>query len=487
MSIILIVHRYLGVLVGWLMTLWCLSGFVMLYSGGFPDLPNKDRIAGLRPLELVDCCALGDISLADDVRVSDFRVEMLGGRPVLRLAASGPPRLYDLRTGAGVGEITEADARAVALAFRERHGLSGEMVRVVPVKLDQWTLQHRRYAPLWRFDFADQAGTSLYISSRTGEAVQETTTRTRILAWLGAIPHWLYPTILRQNGPLWTQVIIWTSVLGIFLTAMGLVVGVARLRGRSGRWLPYRGVWLWHHAAGLFFGVLTLTWVASGLLTMQPWGLLTSEPPVGPADVAGDISWAETKALLRQTEQLARDHDLIQARAAILTDAPFLVATDAGGGKLRYGADGAPAPLTPEALEAALRSQGGALARATVALQQTEDAYYYGLMKPALLPVLRVDLNDAGATRLYLDPLAADFRTLVDDAARADRWLESGFHRFDFPGLRRRPLWDVVVILLLAGVTAVCATGTWLAVQRVRRDLTPGVRFRRDPQQLAPP
>jgi hypothetical protein len=46
-------------------------------------------------------------------------------------------------------------------------------------------------------------------------------------------------------------------------------------------------------------------------------------------------------------------------------------------------------------------------------------------------------------------------------------------------------MWGVVVIALLAGVTGVCATGTWLAIQRVRRDLTPGARFRRDPRQLA--
>ena len=29
--------------------------------------------------------------------------------------------------------------------------------------------------------------------------------------------------------------------------------------------------------AGLFFGIVTLTWVASGLLSMNPWGLLDSE------------------------------------------------------------------------------------------------------------------------------------------------------------------------------------------------------------------
>jgi hypothetical protein len=43
-------------------------------------------------------------------------------------------------------------------------------------------------------------------------------------------------------------------------------------------------------------------------------------------------------------------------------------------------------------------------------------------------------------------------------------------HGLDFPVLRIRPIWDVVVVLLLLGVTTVCATGSWMAVKRVGRD-----------------
>lgn len=480
MSVILILHRYLGVLVGIVMTLWCLSGFVMMYQA-MPSLTDAERIAGLPPLALEGCCALDALPVADGARISSFRVEMLGERPVLRLA-SGPERLYDLATGRPLATLTEADARAVAQAYRAGHGLPAEVARVATVELDQWTLQLRRHTPLRRVDFQD--GASVYVSGRTGEAVQETTARTRTLAWLGAIPHWLYPTILRQNGPLWAQIVIWLSVLGIFLTVTGLYVGIMRLRRRPGRWFPYRRVWLWHHAGGVFFGLLTLTWVFSGLLTMQPWGLLVSRPAVGQGQVVGTTSWAETRVLLTHAPRLAAGGDVVQLRAATLTDRPFMVALRAGGDGARYGGDGAPAPLTREDLEAALRSRGGALADARVALQDTEDAYYYGHHAEVSLPVLRVDLSDPGATRLYLDPLAGDFRRLVDGPVRQARWLESGLHRLDFPILRSRPLWDVVVIALLAGVTAVCATGTWLGIQRVRRDLTPGLRFRRDPRQM---
>jgi hypothetical protein len=482
MSVILVIHRYLGVAVGLVMTLWCLSGFVMMYQA-MPEATDDERLAGLAPLALEGCCALDALPLSEADQLSDFRVEMMGTRPVLRVSGDGPARAYDLERGAAIGAIEEDEARAIAIGYRAGHGLSGEVARVATVEIDQWTLQLRRQAPHWRIDFA--GGASVYVSSRTGEVMQETTARTRTLAWLGAIPHWLYPTILRQNGPLWSQVVIWASVLGVFLTVTGLTVGITKLRSRPGRWFPYHRVWLWHHASGVFFGVLTLTWVFSGLLTMDPWGVLVSNYAVGQGEVVGTTSWRDTRAMIAQAPRLAAAGELVQLRAATLAGVPAMVVEDRAGGIARLGPDGAPAPLERGELEAVLRARGGALAIADVVLQETEDAYYYGHKRDVPLPVFRVDLGDAASTSLYIAPDTGDVLTLVDDTARQGRWLETGLHSLDFPGLRWRPVWDLVVILLLAGVTAVCATGTWLGIQRVRRDLTPGMRFRRDPKQTA--
>ena len=97
------------------------------------------------------------------------------------------------------------------------------------------------------------------------------------------MPHWLYPTLIRQDGKLWNDVVIWASSLGIFLTVTGLTVGIVKLRGKSGKWWPYkRPMWLWHHMFGVFAGVLVLTWTFSGLLTMQPFGLFESPSAVSP-------------------------------------------------------------------------------------------------------------------------------------------------------------------------------------------------------------
>jgi hypothetical protein len=102
--------------------------------------------------------------------------------------------------------------------------------------------------------------------------VLRTTATQRFWNWLGAIPHWFYPTALRSDGELWSQTVIWASMLGSFLALFGLYLGFSQL-GRGRGLSPYRGLFYWHHLAGLVFGIVTLTFVASGLVSMNPWML----------------------------------------------------------------------------------------------------------------------------------------------------------------------------------------------------------------------
>ena len=70
----------------------------------------------------------------------------------------------------------------------------------------------------------------------------------------------------------------------------------------------------------------------------------------------------------------------------------------------------------------------------------------------------------------YIGANTGQFR-IVDGDARTMRWLERGLHGLDFAGLRTRPLWDIVALLLLTGVTVLAVTGAWMALQRLRKDL----------------
>src|SRR3974390_2383300 len=84
---LLLLHRYLGVAVGALMVMWCLSGVVMMYVS-YPALAEGDRLRHLQPIAWDGCCTIANALLAN---AGEFQVEMLAGRPVL-LAVNGSMR-----------------------------------------------------------------------------------------------------------------------------------------------------------------------------------------------------------------------------------------------------------------------------------------------------------------------------------------------------------------------------------------------------------
>ena len=479
MRVILLVHRYLGVAVGLLMTLWCLSGFVMMYSG-YPHLAEAARLRGLAPLRWTGCCDTGRLHLDDSTRLTGFSVEMLAGRPVLHLAFPGGARTVDLATGADVRGLTAPMVQATAAAYARGNGVTGGVHDLGLIASDQWTVEGAsRRGPVHHLRFDDPARTEIYIADRTGKAVQATTRASRFWGWLGAVPHWLYPTVLRQNTALWDSVVVWTSLIGCFLTLTGLYVGVVRFRRyATGHWSPYRGWLYWHHLIGLVFGVITLTWVASGLMTMNPWGFL--DTPVGYDQlerIAGGVPGDQLNGFIAAVPAMIGS-DVVELKAAPLAGRLFVMATRSDGTSLRLDAAGRPAPLTALAVAAAVLAKDGPRVEQMVRLDHEDDYYYSGYDGPAALPVYRVRLADAQATTVYIDAASGQVVQAIDQTARASRWLRTGLHDWDFSGLRRRPVWDLVVLILLAGVTGVCALGAWLGLQRLQRDIADLLRRR---------
>lgn len=476
MRLILIIHRYLAVAVGLLMTLWCLSGFVMMYQA-MPELSNEQRLNGLQPLVLTECCDLGGFAPHDDTPLGNFRLEMLLGEPVLRFATGQDTHIISLTSGEAVAQLSPDQVLTVAELYGAGNNIAGAPVARGTIEMDQWTVQSaRRNQPAWHIEFDDAAGTEIYINGRTGEVFQQTNRRERVLAWLGAIPHWLYPTVLRQNGALWTNIVVWTSILGTFLAATGLYVGISRWqrqRDTNKFQSPYQGWWYWHHISGLMFGVLVLTWVFSGLMTMNPWGALGSAGGGNyRPQLNGGAQWSGLQRFFAAVEsgdaELPQSGSFVQITPAVFDQQLFLMANTPQGEQQRLNADGRRARLQIEdikrvvaQLDTPIRESG---------LMYDEDSYYYGHKREVPLPVYRVIMDDGEQTRIYINTETGGVRSL-GSTGRWSRWIRTGLHDLDFPILRSRPIWDIVVILLLIGVTIVCATGTWMALRRIRRDI----------------
>jgi uncharacterized iron-regulated membrane protein len=76
---------------------------------------------------------------------------------------------------------------------------------------------------------------------------------------------------------------------------------------------------------------------------------------------------------------------------------------------------------------------------------------------------------DKARTRLYFDPRTGELVDYVDPAARGFRWWHLALHRLDFSAISARPLWDAVMLVLLAGVALVCGIGAWMGGRRLLR------------------
>jgi PepSY-associated TM region len=115
---------------------------------------------------------------------------------------------------------------------------------------------------------------------------------------------------------------------------------------------------------------------------------------------------------------------------------------------------------------------------------QTTTSFELGRHKPAyVLPVLRVRYNDKNQTWLYFTPSLAQM-VKFDRRDRANRWLYYGPHAMDWPGLfNRRPLWDIVMIALLAGLGAISVTTMLPAFRRLKRYAARGWKWAFPPKK----
>lgn len=486
--LLFLAHRWLGIAMCLLFAMWFVSGVVMMYVG-YPKLTEAERLEHLPPLDPA-ADLLAPRAALDRAGVSGPLKELRlaagsGGRPVyLASAGKGAPVAIDARSGGRIAPTDAARALASAAAFA---GPGVGLRYLGPVGEDAYT--HSRaldlHRPLHRVQLGDEAATLLYVSGRTGEVVRDATRVERLWNYAGAWIHWLYP--LRGNAfdRYWTDIVNWLSIAGIAMALAGAVVGVLRWRFRrpyrSGARTPYPGALMrWHHLSGLLFALVTITWIFSGLMSMNPWKLFdTGAPPLhsaalhgGPLVLSGED--ADPGALLR-----AAGGGVRELRWTRVLGRTIVLAQPAGGRPLLLdGATARPAAIDRAALlEALPRLVDARVAR--VEELKAYDLYYYardahtmtgGSDKP--LPALRVVFEDPHATWVHVDPHTGAVLNRIDSGKRASRWLFAMLHSWDWlPLLERRPLWDLVLIALSAGGALLSITGVVIGWRRLGRTL----------------
>jgi hypothetical protein len=483
-------HRWLGIVSGVLFVVWFASGIVMMYAR-MPELDPTERLTRLPTINPSSIRIAP--ALAGGGEITRLTIGTLEGRPIYRITSRGKTQMSFADTGEAVPLVDEEQALRIARAFEGgAHELRYDD-RLIDA--DQWSFGVRARMPLHRISVNDRAGTMLYVAENGGDVVLATTSSGRLWGGAGAVLHWLYFTPFRRNASLWGQTIIWLSIAGTLMCIVGIVWGLWRLAPFRGyrlrdhrQWSPYAGWMRWHHYAGLIFGVVTTTWIFSGLLSMDPWDWHPSTSPTrearqrvagGPFDI-NELTAARLQIAIHAfAPQLPREVEIVRFRGRY-----YASAADAGRGggpggivsfdQPQFGArDQLPADLLMGAATVAM----GDVPIDGESWLDDYDSYYYDRDRRLSLPVLRVRYNDPQQTWLYFDPKHGTIARKEERLTRLNRWLYHGFHSLDFPFLYyRRPLWDAVVILLSVGGIVLSATTLSASWRRVRRTLTSASR-----------
>jgi hypothetical protein len=476
-------HRWMGAAFCILFAWWFVSGIFMMYWD-YPDVSPADRLARAKPLDASQVKLSAEAAYAT-LKSSDaprsIRLVTFDGRPA-----------YDFRIGrsqamvfADTGE--QQDVFSPELNLRTAAAWTGHPASAASVQEvtepDQWTLEGglRDLRPLWKYSWPD--GDQVYVSENSGEVVQFTTRSSRLFAYLGPIPHWLYYTPLRRNGQLWSRVVIWASGIATVAALLGLLAGLMMYSPSRRVSIPYAGPKRLHHILGLFFGVIACTWAFSGMLSMDPFPAVSGGQGRGvgggariPGALRGKrppLSGYSAKSPREALDQLGASFQARQLEFASFAGEPVYIASGSRGESRIVPIEGRPADSFDS--ERILQIATAAASPATVSearVMTRYDAYYLDRHGERPLPVLFVKLNDAAGSRYYIDPktaqIAGSYRS--SGAAWVNRWLYHGMHSMNFPWLYNYPpAWDVVVLTLMLGGTALSVTSVIIGLQLVRR------------------
>lgn len=461
-------HRWLGIATCLLMAMWFLSGMVMMYVP-FPSLTDAERLDGLTPIDWQAMERMPDRAWP----VQSMVLEQLLTEPVWRIEqAGGSAKTVSAASGRDVSGVDAEHALLIAEAFARAPSTSIE-----PVDRDQWTVAggYDHYRPLWKVGLLGPEGRVLYIASTDGRVVLDTSRHERFWNWLGSVPHWLYPTVLRQDQPLWRQVVLWTSGMCIVGVIAGMWIGILRVRLRrrykGGRTTPYRGWQYWHHVLGLIGGTMLTSWIVSGWLSVDPWRWFESPGLSDPAFAACARPQPLPKVAWQRVAALPEAKGARRVRAVWIDGKPLLVFERANS---------PPAVRDMRTLESA-QFDSARLVRAArrllpgVSIVRTDlitetDAYWYQAKGQVELPVLRVKFSDSAKTWVYISPRTGEIVGLSDSRRRLYRWFYDGLHRWDFGFLiNHRPFWDLWMWAWLIPGLVVAVSGVVIGVRRLSR------------------
>ena len=395
-------------------------------------------------------------------QISEARLVRRDGEPVWVVEAGRNKRFAVSAVDGNLQTFSPEKAVKIAAGWLQKDGQAIAPLSYVETVDKAIILRNQEsYRPFHRIAVADGSGTEIYVSARTGDVISASTTIGRGLYFVGNWLHLFRPIDLFAKGETRRTVLTWAGFTAFLGCLTGLIIGWLRWRPgwfnkqtySQGRTQPYREFWFkWHFWVGLIGGTLALFWAFSGYIDNNPFKMFTENNNATPAELE--------RYLGEQVPSAMRDwhpESLNQNQSDVVELIWRRLGKDAT--LLAYAPD---AKRTPQQVSGAVqqfsdvtllegigRIQKDAKVISTTVLNEY-DSYYYPRRNrdPAdrPLPVLKVELNDAGNSYLYLDAVDGKIILKNDKSRRVMRWIFPGLHYWDFRWLDHRPLWDAWIV-----------------------------------------
>lgn len=473
------IHRILGTLLSILFLVWFLSGFVMIFHR-FPKVPVTDKYACMDTIK-------GDLPAIDEIlqhfllNQGDIRkasLKMWAGNAYIELATK------DSIYRKPVDSLIQTTGKPgyIYIENYAKRFLTTDIIRVDTLwELEQWIPfgYLKKDFPIYKFYFADEDKHQLYVSSITGEALQLTNKRNRFWAWVGAIPHWVYFTSLRQNSQLWIDVVVWLSGIGCLMCVAGIIIGIRPyliIYRKKKKWkTPYKKpAYKWHHIMGFIFGIFVFTFAFSGMMSLAKvpeWMVKVYHPDIQRSALTPERVDLQCFEIDYRQILYAYPNQVKNIEWASFGNTPIYKVII--GNKVHFFNAGRNELTDLYVNEDMIKNRLSKTHTEPVSIQLIHeyDNYYMDREHTLPLPVYKVDISDVDHSTYYIHPESGSMR-YFNTNTRVRRWCYQVLHSFELSFLVKHPvLWNIVMWVTMIGGTFVSATGVWLGVRYIKRKL----------------
>ena len=467
-------HRILGTILSILFLVWFLSGFVMIYHT-FPKVSSRNIYKHMDVLQ-GENLSVDSIIKKSSNTITKLTLRSFAGQPFFEVSSEGNnSRILADSSMQTMSAPTYKQIRNYAQRWNNAEIIQVDTLR----ELDQWIpfSRLRGEFPIYKFHFGDNDKHQLYISSRTGEALQFTDKNNRFWACMGAIPHWVYFTSLRQNTQLWIDVVVWLSGIGSLMCIAGIVLGVrsyiVQYRRRKKMETPYKKfIYKWHHILGFVFGIFVFTFVFSGMMSLAPvpqWILKTHNPDI-------EKKFYTPQQINFQDYKLDY-HQIFDKYPGKVKSIEWAVFGNKPLYKVIIGNRLLTIDASSDEVKDLLLSEQDIKDRLApvhsepiaISLMTAYDNYYVGLSDHLPLPIYKAEVADTDGSTYYINPRNGNTR-YFNTNTKARRWSYQALHSFKLKlTAENKILWHILMWTTMIGGSIVSISGVWLGFRYLKR------------------